>query len=111
MSKTMILVAAVTLAGGTKAKDGPVKPFEAAPGTELTDKVLAALGLDDAAVAELISRGSIAEVDVRAAAPETADDSELVVKLTAETKRADDAETKVKELETKLAAATKTAAQ
>ena len=113
MSKTtLILVAASMVCGGTRAKDGAVTPFEVGPGAELTEAVLAKLGLDAEAVTELIAKGAIAEVDVRAAEAETADDSELVVKLTAATKRADAAEAacvvaeaKVKELEGKLAGA------
>ena len=108
MSKKMILVAAVTLSGGTKAKDGAIKPFEAAPGTELTSKVLEALGLDDDAVAALIERGTIAEMDVRAAeAPTGASDNSAALK--AANARADAAEARVAELEADLAEATKPA--
>lgn len=111
MSKTtLILVAASTLCGGTRAKDGEVKPFEVAHGTELTEAVLAKLGLDDAAVADLLAKGKIAEVDVRAA--EAAGDvPDQTAELAAANQRADAAEAKVKELEGKLAGAPKPPAQ
>lgn len=106
---TMILVAMVLLSGATKAKDGRLTPFSVQPGTELTDAVIAQLGLADAEVAALLEKGAIAEVAARVASSAdvdaaAADLAELEAELAAETKRADDAEAKVKDLEAKLAA-------
>ena len=100
MSKTtMILVAAVTLSGGTRAKSGELLSCEAAPGTELTSDMIAKLGLNDDAVLTLMANGSIAEVDARVAEAASADGGDeiavLQAKLAAETKRADDAEAKL----------------
>ncbi len=68
--KTMNLIAAVTLCGGVRPKDGELQSHTAEPGTELTPAIIAKLGLDDEGVAKLLERGSIAEVEVRAAAAE-----------------------------------------
>lgn len=117
MSKTMILVAVATLSGGIRDKTDRLVPFEAMPGTELTPQILTKLGLDDDAVEALTLNGAIAQVDVRTAAAADSDDGELAGQLTAETKRADDAEgalkladARIKELEGKLAAVGKPAA-
>ena len=107
MSKTtLILVAASMLCGGTRARDGAVTAFEAEPGTELTAAVLAKLGLDDEAVADLIAKGAIAELDVRAAAASD-DGADQADALAGANQRAADAEAKVAALEADLAAATK----
>lgn len=107
MSKTtLILVAASLLCGGTRGKEGAVTPFEAEPGTELTAAVLAKLGLDDDAVADLIAKGAIAELDVRAAEAASAVPDHSA-EIAAANKRADDAEAKVAELAAELAEATK----
>lgn len=102
MSKTKILVATMTLSGGT-----PLEPFSLAGGEELTGAKAEALGLDEDSVADLLARGMIAEVDVRTA--ETGAKG-AAKELAAAVKRADAAEAKVAELEAKLAAATKPAA-
>lgn len=107
MSKTtLILVAASMLCGGTRARDGAVTAFEVAPGTELTPAVLAKLGLDDEAVTELIAKGAIAELDVRAAEASAGSDDQADA-LAAANRRAAEAEAKVAALEADLAAATK----
>lgn len=92
---TSVLVAVGELNGGG---------ITVASGAEVTDELQEQLGLDADAIDELIERGILAKVDVRAA--EATDGAALAT----ETKRADDAEAKVKELEGKLAEALKAAA-
>lgn len=110
--KTMILVAVTALMGGTiNPKTKETEPASVAAGDELTAERLEALGLDDKAVTDLIARGHIAEVEARVAEPVDGaeDTTELQGKLDAETKRADEAEAKVKDLEKQLADAAKAA--
>ena len=108
MAKTTLILAAVTLiTGGVRAKDGAIVPHTVQPGEELTEDVVAKLGLDQDGIADLLARGAVAEIDVRAAAP--ADDGAAADALAAANKRADEAEAKVKDLEARLAAAGKPA--
>lgn len=106
-NSTKIIVAVGALYGGVLNKDKTRVPAELANGEELTEAKAAALGLDEAAIESLLERGALIEIDVRAAEAAGGDTAELEAELAAETKRADDAETKVKDLEVKLAAATK----
>lgn len=109
MSK-MILIAASTLVGGVLSK-GALVPFEVAAGEELTSEKAAKLGLSGADVERLLETGALAETPVREAEAAVGGDTAALEALLAdETKRADDAEAKVKDLESKLAAATKPAA-
>ncbi|BBD01843.1 hypothetical protein [Sphingobium sp. YG1] len=94
--KTNILVAAHALTGGTTAKDET--KFKVRAGTELTDDIIKRLGLDSKTIEALKGTGAIVEQSAIAAEP-GADVATLETQLAAETKRADDAETKVKELE------------
>lgn len=102
MSKTKILVATMTLSGGT-----PLEPFSLAGGEELTGARAEALGLDEDSVADLLARGMIEEVDVRSAESGAKGESKA---LAAAVKRAEAVEAKVTELEAALAAAAKSAA-
>lgn len=105
--KTTILVAVHALIGGTTSKDE--EKFKVRAGSELTDDVIKRLGLDAKAVERLKEIGAIVEQSAIAAEPGE-DVATLEAQLLTERKRADDAEAKVKELETQLAAAKKTAA-
>lgn len=105
--KTSILVAVHSLTGGTTAKDE--EKFKVRAGTELTDDIIKRLGLDAKTIEKLKETGAIVVQDARAAEPGE-DVATLEAQLATETKRADDAEAKVKELEGQLAAAKKPAA-
>lgn len=95
MAKTMILVAAATLVGMAK---GEAK-FRLPQGEELTAGAKKKLGLTDKDIDELIARGQVVETEVRAAEGAKGDAEAIA----AATKRAEDAEAKVKALEARVA--------
>lgn len=105
--KTNILVAVHALTGGTTAKDEA--KFKVRAGTELTDEVIKRLGLDAKTIDKLKETGAIVEQSAIAAEPGE-DVATLEAQLSTETKRANDAEAKVKELEAQIATAKKAAA-
>lgn len=107
--KKIILLAVSTLLGGVLVK-GALEPFEVKPGEELTAEKAAKLGLKETDIERLLETGAIAETPVREAeAPVGGDTAALEALLADETKRADAAEAKVKDLEGQLADAAKAA--
>ena len=105
---TFVLVAVHAIVGGLAGKGGGLIEAVLDAGEELTEAKRKALGLDDDAIAGLQASGALREVEVREAEFDEGDsDAAITAKLSAETKRADAAEAKVKELEELLAEATK----
>ena len=109
---TTILVAVGAITGGTRrAKDAPFAAATLGDGEELTEQAATALGLDEAAIADLKTRGALIELSARVAEAGDAPGADQSGARAVTVARAEAAEARVTALEAELDAAKKAAAK